>query len=541
MRQNACKSISFPQSNTLKQLSRPIVEDLRVAMRHNFCVALAVFIAGALAAQPSINIDQRFAQLRKNPPELYAFLLAMPKGADLHMHVGGSVYAETYMRFAADDGLCVDTRTYALIARSAGGCGDAKDAALLRIDNSLASAVTDSLSMRNFVPGRENAHDHFFNAFAKFGPTKPERRGEMLAEIIQRAAEQNESYLELMALNATAANGAGEAAGFDGDFDGTKAKLMAAGLPQAVATMRKQIDEYDEARQAALGCAAQPNSPACQVAVGYICQILRESPKERVFAQLLAGFALASQDSRVVGINMVQPEDGLVSMRDYHLQMQMAGYARRLYPKVHVTLHAGELSSGLVPPDGLRFHVREAVDIAQAERIGHGADMAYETDARGLLAEMKRRGIMVEINLTSNDLILGIRGKDHPLPLYRKSGVPVALSTDDEGVSRTHLTQEYWRAVLDYGFSYTELKDMVRNSLEYSFAPGASYWKERNYRFPVAACTAGTKTSACRAFLKDNEKARLQADLEERFVRFERTVSGSTASSGAPAAQRALP
>jgi adenosine deaminase len=344
-----------------------------------------------------------------------------------------------------------------------------------------------------------------------------------------------------MALNATAANGAGETAGFNGDFDATKAKLTAAGLPQAVAAMRKQIDEYDEARQTALGCAAQPSAPPCHVAVGYICQILRESPKERVFAQLLAGFTLASQDSRVVGINMVQPEDGLVSMRDYHLQMQMVGYAKRLYPKVHVTLHAGELASGLVPPDGLRFHVREAVDIAQAERIGHGVDVAYETDAPGLLAEMKRRGVMVEINLTSNDLILGVRGKDHPLPLYRKSGVPVALSTDDEGVSRTHLTQEYWRAVMDYGFSYTELKDMVRNSLEYSFTPGTSYWKTHNYRLPVAACTAGTKTSACQTFLQANEKARLQADLEERFVKFERAISGPTASWGAPAAQRALP
>jgi hypothetical protein len=344
-----------------------------------------------------------------------------------------------------------------------------------------------------------------------------------------------------MALNATAANEAGGAAGFNGDFDTTKARLMAMGLPQAVAAMRKQIDNDDQARKAALGCAIQPDSAACRVAVGYICQILRESPKEQVFAQLLAGFMLASEDPRVVGINMVQAEDGLVSMRDYHLQMQMVGYAKRLYPKVHVTLHAGELASGLVPPDGLRFHIREAVEIAQAERIEHGVDVAYEINADGLLAEMRQRRVSVEINLTSNDLILGVRGKDHPLPLYRKGGVPVALSTDDEGVSRTHLTQEYWRAVLDYGLGYAELKDMVRNSLEYSFVPGASFWKDHNYRLPVPACTAGTKTSGCQELLKNNEKARLQADLEDRFVKFERAMSGSTASWGAPAARQALP
>jgi adenosine deaminase len=225
---------------------------------------------------------------------------------------------------------------------------------------------------------------------------------------------------------------------------------------------------------------------------------------------------------------MVQPEDGLVSMRDYHLQMQMMGYAKQLYPKVHLTLHAGELASGLVPPDGLRFHIREAVEIAGAERIGHGVDIAYETDANELLAEMKRRRVLVEINLTSNDSILGVRGKDHPLPLYRERGVPVALSTDDEGVARSHLTQEYQRAVLDHNLSYADLREMVRNSLEYSFMPGESYWRDRSYRAPAAKCVAGRKTAACKSFLETNAKAQAEADLEDRFVAFEKSVTASS-------------
>ncbi|MBV8846910.1 MAG: hypothetical protein JO307_29220 [Bryobacterales bacterium] len=489
------------------------------------CLAL-----GGAAAQPSVTLEQKFAQIRKNPPELYAFLFAMPKGADLHMHSSGSIYAETFMRFAAEDGLCVDLRTYALIARPGANCGDnAKDAALLRTDNTLAGAVIDSLSMRDFVPGKESGHDHFFGAFAKFGPSRPEHTGEILSEIIGRAASQNESYVELMALNATAANAAGAAVGFDGDFDATKAKLIAGGLPQAVAAMKHQIDQLERARATALGCDSQPDSTTCRVGVGYICQILRESPPELVFAQMLASFMLASQDPRVAGINMVQPEDGLISMRDYHLQMQMAGYAKRLYPKAHLTLHAGELAPGLVPPEGLRFHIREAVEIAQAERIGHGVDIAYETDANGLLTEMKRRRVLVEINLTSNDLILGVRGKDHPLPLYLKAGVPVSFSTDDEGVSRTHLAEEYQRAVLDYNLSYSALKDVVRNSLEYSFLPGESYWREHNYRVPAKECATGRKTVPCETFLETNRKAQLQADLEERFAKFEKGFTASSA------------
>jgi adenosine deaminase len=82
---------------------------------------------------------------------------------------------------------------------------------------------------------------------------------------------------------------------------------------------------------------------------------------------------------------------------------------------------------------------------------------------------MRARPVVVEINLTSNDIILGVRGKDHPLPTYLAAGVPVVLSTDDAGVSRINLTNEYLRAARDYGLSYRTLKGIARNALTYSF------------------------------------------------------------------------
>ena len=90
------------------------------------------------------------------------------------------------------------------------------------------------------------------------------------------------------------------------------------------------------------------------------------------------------------GINFVMPEDGFVSMRDYTLHMKMVEYLHAVYPKVHITLHAGELAPGLVPPEGLRFHIRQAVEMGHAERIGHGVDVMYEDDAPALLKEMAR-------------------------------------------------------------------------------------------------------------------------------------------------------
>jgi adenosine deaminase len=206
--------------------------------------------------------------------------------------------------------------------------------------------------------------------------------------------------------------------------------------------------------------------------------------------------------------------------------MQMIAALRPFYPHVPVTLHAGELAPGLVPPEGLRFHIRQAIAIAGAQRIGHGVDVMYEDQPYDLLKTMADRHILVEINLTSNDLILGIKGKDHPLALYRKYRVPVTLSTDDEGVSRIDLTHEYVMAADTFDLTYSELKEMARNSIEYSFLPGDSLWRDHDYQHPEPACATSVADNrevdaACSALLAASSKAQQQWRLEERFHRFE--------------------
>ena len=83
---------------------------------------------------------------------------------------------------------------------------------------------------------------------------------------------------------------------------------------------------------------------------------------------------------------------------------------------------------------------------------------------------------MVEINLSSNEGILGIKGNEHPFPIYRAAHVPVALSTDDEGVSRIEITHEYTRAAIDYHLTYRDLKQLARTGMEHDFLPGESLW-----------------------------------------------------------------
>ena len=127
----------------------------------------------------------------------------------------------------------------------------------------------------------------------------------------------------------------------------------------------------------------------------------------------------------------------------------------------------------------------------------------YEDRPYDLLKDMADKGVLVEVNLTSNEVILGIEGKATPSHLSQ-FGVPVALSTDDEGVSRIDLLMNIQRAVENFGLAYAELKELVRNSIEYSFLPGPSLWDEKAAM--AASPTAGamrrarTAVSACASF-----------------------------------------
>jgi hypothetical protein len=168
----------------------------------------------------------------------------------------------------------------------------------------------------------------------------------------------------------------------------------------------------------------------------------------------------------------------------------------------------------------MRNHIRDSVTIANAERIGHGVDIARETNALELLRTMAARPVAVEVCLTSNDVILGVTGRQHPLRLYLRSGVPVVLATDDPGVARTDMTTEWQRAVEEHGVSYADLKRFARNSIEFSFIEGASLWSSPGYRSFVAACSE-TRADGCQSYLEANVKAGVQMRLEQRLREFE--------------------
>ncbi|MGY8995715.1 MAG: adenosine deaminase family protein [Alphaproteobacteria bacterium] len=430
-----------------------------------------------------------FEALKDSPPELEAFLRAMPKGGDLHNHAVGSIYAENFIAWAAEDGLCVDTTRLVLLDCDGNGkpladlceadalptdqCHRPHDVVLVSetLDNStFYNRLIDGLSVRNYELYPRSGHDQFFATFDAFEAAGLAREGDMLAEIMRRAGQQNILYLELMTSpGMPEAMGLGAALSWDENLQTMRDRISGADLAALVADTSHALDERERDARTLLACGTAHADSGCDVTVRYLAQVIRVLPAPMVFSQVVFGFALAQADSRVVGINLVAPEDDPVTLRDYTKQMQAVGFVGAQAPNVGIALHAGELTLGLVPPEDLRFHIWQAVEIAGADRIGHGVDVMYEDNPYALLATLAERDILIEINLTSNDVILGVEGKNHPLPVYMAAGVPVALSTDDEGVSRIDLTHEYQRAVQTFGFSYAEIKQLSYNSLTYAF------------------------------------------------------------------------
>jgi len=441
---------------------------------------IAIFLLLLLAS--SVFADEastaaRLESIRNDPTQLRMFLQQMPKGGDLHNHLSGTVYGESYIVWGVADKLCIDTQHLAY-TNCVDGTASQVPASQAMTDSGLYQRVLDAMSMRQFRAINESGHDHFFATFGKFGAVSGRHVPEMLTEVVARFARENVDYVESMfGQDLGAARNLGRAIQPGTSFDDMRTALMP-NVPAVVQLSRKTIDDAETFLHQNLGCGTPNAKAGCDSTIRYLFETHRAFPREQLFAELLVGFELAKADSRVVGLNVVQPEDAYWSMTNFDELMRMFAYLRPMYPNVRVSTHAGELAPGLVPPEGMSHHIRDSVMIAKAERIGHGVDVAHETDANELLQTMAKNHTAVEICLTSNDVILGVSGNRHPMRTYMRAGVPVMLATDDPGVSRGDLTTEFQRAVEEQGATYAELKQFAHNSIEYSFLEKSAKEKE---------------------------------------------------------------
>jgi adenosine deaminase len=431
------------------------------------------------------KVSARVESLRDNPKALETFLTAMPKGTDLHNHLTGAVYAESLLGWAKRDGMCLDKTQLAAVFKNA--CALPNSVPIPSPGEPLYDATVRAWSMKDFVPSAaESGHDHFFGAFNRFGLATVGHNGEMLADVAKRAAAEHVSYMELMmGLGANEAAKVAEKvwvghnAATAADIQLLHDTLIANPEWGAVVTAGKKVVDDAEAQKATLlGCSGATPDPGCKVTLRYISQVTRAKSPHQVFAQLLAAFQLAAIESRAVGVNLVAAEDNSVALKDYDLHMAMLDWLYKAYSvtgksPVHITLHAGELTKTVLAEPAephLAAHVRKAVELGHAERIGHGVDVLGEVDSPGLLGALAARNVLVEVCLTSNAAILGVSGTSHPLRSLLSKNVPVALSSDDPGIARSSMTLEYVRAVNVQRVTYRELKSMARAGFAHAFA-----------------------------------------------------------------------
>src|ERR1700732_2635592 len=391
------------------------------------CLVAIVLLAPAIGQTAEQRTARYVESVRKQPPLLLAFLHEMPKGGDLHNHLAGAIYAEDLIDFAASDNFCVDRTSSQLIAPPCDSCEKYTAKPGVRCaydDHVLYNQIIDAWSMRNWRTGEESGHDHFFATFDKFGPAAHNHVAEILAAALNRAGRDRLQYVDVM--HTADVGGAADLAAkvaWDEDFGKMRQRLLDAGLKEVAAATSKTLANDQARAHAELKCGTAEAAPGCSVTVRFLYQVLRGLPREIVFAQIVLGFELASSDPQFVGLNLVMPEDWYVPIRDFNLHMAMLDYLHGVYPKVHISLHAGEIAMGLVKPEDLTFHIGASVERGHAERIGHGVDIMNERDPIGLLKEMAKDNVLVEINLTSNDVILGVSGDEPRLPLYWRLAV----------------------------------------------------------------------------------------------------------------------
>jgi adenosine deaminase len=497
------------------------------------------------------RVQGRLQALSHSHSLLHALLRRMPKGGDLHSHLSGAVRTERLIGWGAEDGLCVTTATFTATPPPC-DAGQVPLADALS-DPVLYDDVLRAWSMAGFQGTVLDAHDHFFATFGKFGAVLSDARtGDAIADVLSTAGSNRQLYVELMqGLNSSTVGSVASRYIAPGDpWD--EAFLLAARLQIIADPVFSETLETTKASLASalsktrhlLGCDTPDPDPGCDVEVRFLLSANRTRDRGFVFAQWVYAYELAQVASQVVGVNLVSPEEDPNSLLFYDDDMFALDVLRRFNQQdparrpVRISLHAGELIPEVLPdtPEGQRhltFHIRHAVEIAHADRIGHGVDILTETEGEGvraLLRSMRDAHVLVEICLSSNAVLLGIEGRTHPLSKYLHHGVPVALSTDDQGVLRIDITDEFVRAVTVQKLDYRTLKNMVRAGLEHSFLPGQSMWEVRSHYDRVTDVCAHDEpgdprpSPACAQLLAVNERAAVQWKLEAQFHAFEHSI-----------------
>jgi adenosine deaminase CECR1 len=424
-----------------------------------YAAVLLVLTAAAVQARavdtPALADNRWFEEVKKSatPEQLYTFLYAMPKGADLHNHLSGSARSE-WMWDAAlaqeKNGYIYYTKVtikncvpygsneygpepYYMLFRNLTAANHAKLSECERsefkrlqdLDAREKQGWLDSLRLDKPYEGRNeffSAHWQRMNDLY----TNPYWSSEILYRNMEAFGKEGLLYLE----TENAING----------------MLRPDGTPFTL----------EEAANIVRARLAAPDAKATGVEVRFQNSVLRFAPNAEEQTRMYYAINDAYRDL-FVGINFVGRED---DDKGYPLRfLKTLRELRHKYPDINLSIHAGEV-------DEPNQHVRDTL-LLGAKRIGHGVNLITDPDT---MLRMQHGPYLIEINLISNLLLEYVKDySEHPFPEYLRTGIPVALSTDDRGMWDSNMTDEFFVAVREFNLSWTEIVQLGRDSLAHSF------------------------------------------------------------------------
>lgn len=425
------------------------------------------------------NAETYFENIRNNEAQLTAFFSQMPKGGDLHHHYSGSVYAEPLIAYAIKNNFYLNLETLE-VQPQRGTDGIWESFEMIQKNGALPlyqQKIIEKWSIKDFNGISYPSDKQFFESFGKFEATIKGTFEQGLLELKNRAIKEQVSYIETQLSTIPCDMNTEDLTPYNEELRSLVAKKDEKAVFKALDQLFATFNKREAAKYAAnfnTNFVAKMHNDLkiddAQFTMRYQNFVLRFMEPVDLFKNLVIAFISADNSPLIDGVNIVSPEDGATAMKDYELHMFMYKYCHAKFPKVKYSMHAGELTLGLVQPEELTWHINSAVYTAGANRIGHGVDLAYEKNNYELLRYMAKNKIAIEINLTSNEFILKVKENRHPFTLYKEFGVPIVISTDDAGILRTNLTEQYVLLAKRYPqVSYKDIKEYVYNSIRFAF------------------------------------------------------------------------
>jgi adenosine deaminase len=208
-----------------------------------------------------------------------------------------------------------------------------------------------------------------------------------------------------------------------------------------------------------------------------VCALRQMGPEASLDA---ARLAVAHRGGGVVGFDLAGAEAG------HPAGAHAAAFRYAQSHALACTCHAGEA-------DGADS-VREAIELCDANRIGHGTRLIEDA---ALTTYAAAHRVPIEVCLTSNVQTGATSSyRSHPLRAYLEWGVPVVLCTDNRLMSDTTVTAEYAHAVAAHGLTIDELCILARTGFEYAFLPEAErHALLRRVDATIGTLRAGTASS----------------------------------------------